>query len=125
MKTNLQFFADPSNDPEPTDPKPTSNDPAQDPKDSKPSGKTYTQDDIGKMMAAKAKEVESNLKDDFEKELKQKEQEWLEKGEKRAGKPGNLILNELCLSNLKVNPNVLAISFKMLLAIDLLETPAK
>ena len=85
MKTNLQFFADPSNDPEPTDPKPTSNDPAQDPKDPKPSGKTYTQDDIGKMMAAKAKEVESNLKDDFEKELKQKEQEWLEKGEKRAG----------------------------------------
>lgn len=85
MKTNLQFFADPSNDPEPTDPKPTSNDPAQDPKDPKPSGKTYTQDDIGKMMAAKAKEVESNLKDDFENKLKQKEQEWLEKGEKRAG----------------------------------------
>ena len=94
MKTNLQFFADPSNDSEPTepteptepaDPKPTSNDPAQDPKDPKPAGKTYTQDDIGKMMAAKAKEVESNLKDDFEKELKQKEQEWLEKGEKRAG----------------------------------------
>ena len=85
MKTNLQFFADPSNDPEPTDPKPTSNDPAQGPKDPKPSGKTYTQDDIGKMMAAKAKEVESNLKDDFETELKQKEQEWLEKGEKRAG----------------------------------------
>ena len=94
MKTNLQFFADPSNDSEPTepteptdptDPKPTSNDPAQDPKDSKPSGKTYTQDDIGKMMAAKAKEVESNLKDDFENKLKQKEQEWLEKGEKRAG----------------------------------------
>lgn len=84
MKTNLQFFADPSNDPEPTDPKPTSSDPAQDPKDPKPSGKTYTQDDIGKMMAAKAKEVESNLKDDFEKTLRQKEQEWLEKGEKRA-----------------------------------------
>ena len=91
MKTNLQFFADPSNDPEPTDPeptdpKPTSNDPAQDPKDPKPSGKTYTQDDIGKMMAAKAKEVESNLKDGFETKLKQKEQEWLEKGEKRAGR---------------------------------------
>ncbi|MEK2588747.1 DUF4355 domain-containing protein [Lentilactobacillus buchneri] len=85
MKTNLQFFADPSNDPEPTDPKPTSNDPAQGPKDPKPSGKTYTQDDIGKMMAAKAKEVESNLQDDFENKLKQKEQEWLEKGEKRAG----------------------------------------
>ena len=96
MKTNLQFFADPSNDPEPTDPKPTSNDPAQDPKDSKPAGKTYTQDDVGKMMAAKAKEVESHLQDDFEKKLKQmqddfekklkqKEQEWLEKGEKRAG----------------------------------------
>uniref|UniRef100_UPI00403F5FE7 DUF4355 domain-containing protein n=1 Tax=Lentilactobacillus hilgardii TaxID=1588 RepID=UPI00403F5FE7 len=85
MKTNLQFFADPSNTAEPADPKPTSNDPAQDPKDPKPSGKTYTQDDIGKMMAAKAKEVESNLQDDFEKELKQKEQEWLEKGEKRAG----------------------------------------
>lgn len=85
MKTNLQFFADPSNDPEPTDPKPTSNDPAQDPKDPKPSGKTYTQDDIGKMMAAKAKEVESNLQEDFENKLKQKEQEWLEKGEKRAG----------------------------------------
>ena len=43
----------------------TTNDPAQDPKDPKPSGKTYTQDDIGKMMAAKAKEVESNLQDDF------------------------------------------------------------
>lgn len=85
MKTNLQFFADPSNDPEPTDPKPTSNDPAQDPKDPKPSGKTYTQDDIGKMMASKAKEVENNLQEDFENKLKQKEQEWLEKGEKRAG----------------------------------------
>ncbi|GHP12982.1 hypothetical protein YK48G_04070 [Lentilactobacillus fungorum] len=89
MKTNLQFFADPSNDPEPTDPKPTPNDPAQDPKDPKPSGKTYTQDDIGKMMAAKAKEVESNLKDDFQKELEQKKQEWLEKGEKRAGMNAN------------------------------------
>ena len=85
MKTNLQFFADPSNDPEPTDPKPTTNDPAQDPKDPKPSGKTYTQDDIGKMMAAKAKEVESNLKDEFQKQLEEKKQEWLEKGEKRAG----------------------------------------
>ena len=85
MKTNLQFFADPSNDPEPTDPKPASSDPAQDPKDPKPSGKTYTQDDIGKMMAAKAKEVESNLKDEFQKQLEEKKQEWLEKGEKRAG----------------------------------------
>ena len=52
---------------------------------SETAGKTYTQDDIGKMMAAKAKEVESNLQDDFENKLKQKEQEWLEKGEKRAG----------------------------------------
>ena len=35
-------------------------------------------------MASKAKEVESNLRDDFKKGLKQKEQEWLEKGERRA-----------------------------------------
>ena len=79
MKTNLQFFADPNPEPKPND-----SNPNPDGKNPKPAGKTYTQDDIGKMMASKAKEVESNLRDDFEKELKQKEQEWLEKGEKRA-----------------------------------------
>ncbi len=98
MKTNLQFFADPSNDPESTesestDSKSTSNDSAQDSKDTKPSRKTYTQDDIGKMMSSKAKEVakevESNLRDQFQKELEQKKQEWLEKGEKRAGMNAN------------------------------------
>lgn len=83
MKTNLQFFADPNPEPKPNDPKTDGKN--QDPKNPEPTGKTYTQDDIGKMMAAKAKEVESNLKDDFQKELEQKKQEWLEKGEKRAG----------------------------------------
>lgn len=55
MKTNLQFFADPNPEPKPNDSNPN------------PAGKTYTQDDIGKMMASKAKEVESNLRDYFEK----------------------------------------------------------
>lgn len=90
MKTNLQFFADPNPEPKPNDsnPNPDGKNSETDGKTSTQSetaGKTYTQDDIGKMMAAKAKEVESNLKDDFENKLKQKEQEWLEKGEKRAG----------------------------------------
>ena len=85
MKTNLQFFADPDLESKPNDPDQNPDGKNPDGKNSEPAGKTYTQDDIGKMMAAKAKEVESNLKDDFEKELKQKEQEWLEKGEKRAG----------------------------------------
>lgn len=67
MKTNLQFFADPNPEPKPND-----SNPNPDGKNPKPAGKTYTQDDIGKMMASKAKEVESNLRDDFE------------KGEKRA-----------------------------------------
>ena len=90
MKTNLQFFADPNPEPKPND-----SNPNPDGKNPKPAGKTYTQDDVGKMMAAKAKEVESHLQDDFEKKLKQmqddfekklkqKEQEWLEKGKKRA-----------------------------------------
>lgn len=90
MKTNLQFFADSNAEAETNDSNqnPDGKNSETDGKTSTQSetaGKTYTQDDIGKMMAAKAKEVESNLKDDFEKELKQKEQEWLEKGEKRAG----------------------------------------
>ncbi|QQT98418.1 hypothetical protein I6I91_08660 (plasmid) [Pediococcus pentosaceus] len=62
MKTNLQFFADPNPEPKPND-----SNPNPDGKNPKPAGKTYTQDDIGKMMAPKAKEVESNLRDDFEK----------------------------------------------------------
>lgn len=90
MKTNLQFFADSNAEAKPNDTNqnPDGKNSETDGKtstQSETSGKTYTQDDIGKMMAAKAKEVESNLKDDFETKLKQKEQEWLEKGEKRAG----------------------------------------
>ena len=79
MKINLQFFADPNPEPKPNDPNPNPDGKNPEPKNPEPTGKTYTQDDIGKMMAAKAKEVESNLQDDFEKELKQKEQEWLER----------------------------------------------
>lgn len=90
MKTNLQFFADSNAEAKTNDSNqnPDGKNSETDGKTSTQSetaGKTYTQDDIGKMMAAKAKEVESNLKDDFENKLKQKEQEWLEKGEKRAG----------------------------------------
>ena len=62
MRTNLQFFADPNPEPKPND-----SNPNPDGKNPKQAGKTYTQDDIGKMMASKAKEVESNLRDDFEK----------------------------------------------------------
>lgn len=90
MKINLQFFADSNAEAKTNDSNqnPDGKNSETDGKtstQSETSGKTYTQDDIGKMMAAKAKEVESNLKDDFEKTLRQKEQEWLEKGEKRAG----------------------------------------
>ncbi|MFR0568083.1 DUF421 domain-containing protein [Lentilactobacillus parabuchneri] len=48
MKTNLQFFADPNPEPKPND-----SNPNPDGKNPKPAGKTYTQDDIGKMMASK------------------------------------------------------------------------
>ncbi|MCT3396258.1 DUF4355 domain-containing protein [Lentilactobacillus hilgardii] len=85
MKTNLQFFADPNPEPKPNDSNPNPDGKNPEPKNPEPAGKTYTQDDIGKMMAFKAKEVESNLRDQFQKELEQKKQEWLEKGEKRAG----------------------------------------
>ncbi|MCW4398099.1 DUF4355 domain-containing protein [Lentilactobacillus parabuchneri] len=85
MKTNLQFFADPNTEPKPNDPNQNPDGKNPESKNTETAGKTYTQDDIGKMMASKAKEVESNLRDQFQKELEQKEQEWLEKGEKRAG----------------------------------------
>ena len=44
MKTNLQFFADPNPEPKPND-----SNPNPDGKNPKPAGKTYTQDDIGKI----------------------------------------------------------------------------
>ncbi|AWV73690.1 hypothetical protein [Latilactobacillus curvatus] len=74
MKTNLQFFADPNPEPKPND-----SNPNPDGKNPKPAGKTYTQDDIGKMMASKAKEVESNLRDDFEKSLSKRNKNGLKR----------------------------------------------
>ncbi|MBS1006836.1 DUF4355 domain-containing protein [Levilactobacillus brevis] len=78
MKMNLQYFAEPGEEPKPIDP---NNKPQQEPKDSEPSGKTYSQDDVNKMMGAKAKQLEEK----FNGQLESLKEEWMSKGEERAG----------------------------------------
>lgn len=78
MKMNLQYFAEPGEEQKPIDP---NNKPQQEPKDSEPSGKTYSQDDVNKMMGAKAKQLEEK----FNGQLESLKEEWMSKGEERAG----------------------------------------
>ncbi|MBS1014104.1 DUF4355 domain-containing protein [Levilactobacillus brevis] len=78
MKMNLQYFAEPGEEPKPIDP---NNKPQQEPKDSEPSGKTYSQDDVNKMMGAKANQLEEK----FNSQLESLKEEWMSKGEERAG----------------------------------------
>ncbi|WP_204120275.1 capsid assembly scaffolding protein Gp46 family protein [Levilactobacillus wangkuiensis] len=68
MKMNLQYFADP-------DPKSKEN-------DKKP--KAYTQEDVNKMMAAKAKEVEKQHEDEWSKQQEELKNKYLSEGESRA-----------------------------------------
>ena len=77
MKMNLQYFAEPGEEPKPIDP----NKEQQEPKDQEPSGKTYSQDDVNKMMGAKAKQLEEK----FNGQLESLKEEWMSKGEERAG----------------------------------------
>lgn len=78
MKMNLQYFAEPGEEPKPIDP---NKEQQQEPKDQEPSGKTYSQDDVNKMMGAKAKQLEEK----FNGQLKSLKEEWMSKGEERAG----------------------------------------
>mgnify|MGYP004705523663 FL=1 len=78
MKMNLQYFAEPGEEPKPIDP---NNEQQQEPKDQEPSGKTYSQDDVNKMMGAKAKQLEEK----FNGQLESMKEEWMSKGEERAG----------------------------------------
>ena len=78
MKMNLQYFAEPGEEPKPIDPNKKQQ---QEPKDQEPSGKTYSQDDVNKMMGAKAKQLEEK----FNGQLESMKEEWMSKGEERAG----------------------------------------
>ena len=78
MKMNLQYFAEPGEEPKPIDP---NKEQQQEPKDQEPSGKTYSQDDVNKMMGAKAKQLEEK----FNGQLESLKEEWMSKGEERAG----------------------------------------
>lgn len=69
MKMKLQYFADPNTEPNPTDPKnPTGNDSKTTDSESKKPAK-YTQDDLNRMMAAKAKEQHDKDQADLQKQL--------------------------------------------------------
>ncbi|ANZ65565.1 hypothetical protein AYR62_15885 (plasmid) [Secundilactobacillus paracollinoides] len=93
MKMNLQRFAEPGEEPKPIDPdkeqqqepkdqEPKDQEPKdQEPKDQEPSGKAYSQDDVNKMMGAKAKQLEEK----FNGQLESLKEEWMSKGEERAG----------------------------------------
>lgn len=78
MKMNLQYYAEPGEEPKPIDP---DKEQQQEPKDQEPSGKTYSQDDVNKMMGAKAKQLEEK----FNGQLESLKEEWMSKGEERAG----------------------------------------
>ncbi|MCT3596979.1 DUF4355 domain-containing protein [Levilactobacillus brevis] len=78
MKMNLQYFAEPGEEQKPIDP---NKEQQQEPKDQEPSGKTYSQDDVNKMMGAKAKQLEEK----FNGQLESLKEEWMSKGEERAG----------------------------------------
>ncbi|KID44323.1 hypothetical protein LbDm2_0788 [Levilactobacillus brevis] len=78
MKMNLQHFAEPGEEQKPIDP---NKEQQQEPKDQEPSGKTYSQDDVNKMMGAKAKQLEEK----FNGQLESLKEEWMSKGEERAG----------------------------------------
>ncbi|ODP95379.1 DUF4355 domain-containing protein [Levilactobacillus brevis] len=66
MKTNLQYFADP------------------DPDGKSKSDKTYTQEDVNKMMAAKAHEVEQSHESEWQKQQDELKAKYLKEGENRA-----------------------------------------
>ena len=78
MKMKLQYFAEPGEESKSIDP---DGKPQQETKDSEPSGKTYSQDDVNKMMGAKAKQLEEK----FNGQLESLKEEWMSKGEERAG----------------------------------------
>lgn len=67
MKTNLQYFADPKAK-----------------EDDDKQAKTYTQEDVNKMMAAKAKEVAKQHEDEWSKQQEELKNKYLSEGESRA-----------------------------------------
>ena len=73
MKMNLQYFAEPGEEPKPIDP---NKEQQQEPKDQEPSGKAYSQDDVNKMMGAKAKQLEEK----FNGQLESLKEDWMSKG---------------------------------------------
>ncbi|MFC6180012.1 DUF4355 domain-containing protein [Lactiplantibacillus daowaiensis] len=78
MKMKLQYFADP--EPDSANSQSTVASAATSSATSAGSAK-YTQEDVNRMMAAKASEVEASLNGDLQKQ----KDDWLAEGEKRAG----------------------------------------
>lgn len=74
MEMKLQYFAEP--DSADTQPESAASE--------VPTAK-YTQEDVNKMMAAKAKEVESSVQSALAGQLEEQKSQWLAEGEKRAG----------------------------------------
>ncbi|MFC6180340.1 capsid assembly scaffolding protein Gp46 family protein [Lactiplantibacillus daowaiensis] len=69
MKLNLQFFADPDD---------------KKGEEKKPKAKAYTQEDVNKMMAAKASEVAKAHEDKWSKQADDLKAKYLREGEERA-----------------------------------------
>jgi len=84
LKMNLQFFADPNADPapEPADPNTDPVDPNADPEGGnvEPEEKTFTRDDIGKMIAAEKAKWDKTAVE----QLEEAKKSGLTEGEKRA-----------------------------------------
>ncbi len=79
MKMKLQYFADSESTSAESQSASTASSATTSAQSASPA--KYTQEDVNKMMAAKANEVKTALSDD----LRQQKNDWLAEGEKRAG----------------------------------------